>query len=61
MNSTIKLCVKIVCNANQYVNSIYGCYNCKDTYANSIQCNAYQPTKCNNGYLLIMNNITSIN
>lgn len=48
------------CTGTQYVNSVYGCYNCKDTYANSLQCNANQVTKCMDGYQIRANPITAV-
>lgn len=48
------------CTATQYVNSVYGCYNCNDTYANSVQCNAYHVTKCMDGYQIVTNAITAV-
>jgi hypothetical protein len=59
-NSTLKLCVKITCASNQYVNSVYGCYNCQNTYPNSLQCNANYIISCINGYQLITNITTGV-
>lgn len=36
LNNSISLCQKLTCAYNQYVNSLYGCYSCQDTYPNSL-------------------------
>ena len=36
LNNSISLCQKLTCAYNQYVNSLYGCYSCQDTYPNSM-------------------------
>lgn len=61
LNTTINLCVKLTCSETQYVNSMYGCYNCRDTYPNSLSCTAFGILKCLDGYMLAPNPLTGVN
>lgn len=43
------------CLATQYVQSVYGCVNCVNTFPNSLSCLSTGPTSCLNGYILSNN------
>jgi len=58
LNTTMNLCVKMTCTSTQYVNSLYGCYQCTDTYPNSLACNSNEVTKCMDGYMIQTNALT---